>query len=176
MERGLEVVDGARDTLRGLIWRQLNAGDRVWLTGHSKGGAVATTAASRVLLGDSVVDADLPDSNVRRPEAQMVPLAGGPLSKLSVFTFNAPMAFAAPLAELYDARLAEAGGEHVRFEHRADRVRKLPPDDRMRHVGHRELEGDGVAQDTGVWLGAAIAIGGVLAALVSAGAKIANSH
>lgn len=47
--------DGPKDSLRSLIWRQLNAGNRVWLTGHSKGGAVATTAASRLLLGDSSV-------------------------------------------------------------------------------------------------------------------------
>jgi len=47
--------DGPKDNLRGLIWRQLNAGNRVWLAGHSKGGAVATTAASRLLLGDSSV-------------------------------------------------------------------------------------------------------------------------
>ncbi|CAM9926036.1 unnamed protein product [Ectocarpus sp. 12 AP-2014] len=197
--------DGPKDNLRGLIWRQLNAGNRVWLTGHSKGGAVATTAASRLLLGDSSVGGkeEAADPAVRRPEPDMLSLRGSPLSRLSVFTYNAPMAFSIPLADLYDARMAEigrreggtarrlhlrgGGGEeqeehqeehqqHVRFEHRADRVRKLPPSSDMRHVGERRLEGSGLIEDTGVLLGGAIAVGGVLAAMFAAAAKVVNSH
>ncbi|CAN0524640.1 unnamed protein product, partial [Scytosiphon promiscuus] len=42
-----------------MIWRQLNAGGSVWLTGHSKGGAVATTASSRLLFGDSAFKSKL---------------------------------------------------------------------------------------------------------------------
>lgn len=171
-----EEVDGTADTLRGLIWRQLNAGNRVWLTGHSKGGAVATTAASRLLLGDCVVDSELPDPAVRRPEGRMVSVVGSPLSRLSVFTFNAPMSFARPLAALYDAILARVRGEHVRFEHRADRVRKLPPGGEMVHVGERQLEGEGVLEDPGVLAGGAVAIGGMAIALILAAFKITKSH
>ena len=169
-------MDGCTDTLREMLWRQLNAGNRVWLTGHSKGGAVATTAAARLLLGDSTRDADLSDPATRRPEESMVAVAGGPLSKLSVFTFNAPKAFTISLAELYEARLEEVKGEHMRFEHKADRIRQLPPDARMVHVGQRQLEGGGVAEDPGVLAGSAVAIGGVLAAMFAAALKISQSH
>lgn len=152
---------------------------------------------------------EMADPAVRRPEPEMLTVRGGPLSRLSVFTFNAPMAFSVPLADLYDARMAEVGGrestvvsgvgkignlrgggrggeedeegeeeehQHVRFEHRADRVRKLPPLTDMRHVGVRRLEGSGVVEDTGVLMGTAIAIGGVVAAMIAAAAKIVNSH
>lgn len=164
------------DTLRGVIWRQLNAGNRVWLAGHSKGGAVATSAAARLLLGDSVVDSHLPDPAVRRPEGRMVTVAGGSLSRLSVFTFNAPMAFAGPLAAAYDARLAEVGAEHVRFENKADRVRKLPAGQGLMHVGKTKLQGPGLLEDTGVMVGAALAIAGGIAALLSASRAIVNNH
>lgn len=159
-----------------MIWKQLNAGSKVWLTGHSKGGAVATAAASRLLLGDAVDDAALPNPALRRPEDRQLTIRYGPLSKLSVFTFNAPMAFSVTLAEAYDTRLAEVGAEHVRVEHRADRVRKLPPLTEMRHVGVRQLIGEGVMEDKGVMVGAAIAVGGVAAALVAMATKVANSH
>lgn len=99
------------------------------------------------------------------------------LSRLSVYTFNAPMAFTTPLAEAYEARMAEVGGgEHVRFEHKADRVRKLPAGDGLVHVGSRQLQGDGILEDRGVLLGGVIAVAGVVAALLSAGSKIVNSH
>ncbi|CAM9357474.1 unnamed protein product [Scytosiphon promiscuus] len=201
------MPNGPRDSLRSLIWRQLNGGNRVWLTGHSKGGAVATTAASRLLLGDSSVGGkeERADPAVRRPDPDALNHAGGPLSRLSVFTHNAPMAFSAPLAELYDARWAEVGGgrgagegfrraarhlrggggeeeeqeqerQHMRFEHRSDRVRKLPPSMDMKHVGDRELEGTGLVEDGGVIAGSAIAVVGVVAAMLAAAAKVVNSH
>lgn len=147
------------------------------------------------------------DPAVRRPEPDTISLRGGPLSRLSVFTYNAPMAFSGPLAELYDKKMAEVGGreaaggtlvgffhlrgggqheeeeaeeqqhhQHVRFEHRADRVRKLPPAMAMRHVGERKLEGSGLIEDTGVLMGTAIAFGGVVAAIVAAATKVVNSH
>lgn len=159
---------------------------------------------------------EMADPAVRRPEPDALNLPGGVLSRLSIFTHNAPMAFSAPLAELYDARLAElrrgrgargngrraaqhlrgGGGEgdagrdgiddeeevedegplHVRFEHRADRVRKLPPSMDMRHVGDRELEGTGLVEDAGVLVGGAIAVGGIIAALFAAATKVVNSH
>lgn len=72
------------------------------------------------------------------------------------------------------------GGEeehqHVRFEHRSDRVRKLPPSMGMRHVGERVLEGSGLIEDAGVLTGALIAVGGVVAAMIAAAAKVVNSH
>lgn len=120
----------------------------MWLTGHSKGGAVATTAASRLLLGDSVVDSDLLDPAVRRhdpfiqqSDGRVAFDTGGSLKRLSVITFNAPMAFAKPLAESYDLVLAHVRGEHVRFEQKSDIIRKLPPGSDMAHVGEMQLEG-----------------------------------
>lgn len=154
----------------------MNAGNRVWLAGHSKGGAVATTAASRLLLGDAVDDGSLANPAVRRPEDSLLTVRCGPLWRLSVFTFNAPKAFSVPLADAYDKRLAEVGAEHVRVEHRADRVRKLPPLAEMRHVGVSELVGEGVLQDARVMASVAIAAGGVAAALVAIAAKVAKSH
>lgn len=138
----------------------------MWLTGHSKGGAVATTAASRLLLGDSVHDAFPP----LREQKRVL------MSRLSVFTYNAPMAFTIPLARLYDARLDEAGGEHMRFEQKADRVRKLPPGMEMSHVGDRKLEGQGVTEDTSVLIGGAITVVGVVAMMLAAAAKVVTSH
>lgn len=151
---------------------------------------------------------EMADPAVRRPPPELLSLRGGPLSRLSVLTFNAPMAFSAPLADLYDAKLAEVGGrgaadgaggggvshlrgggggegqqgeeeeehQHVRFEHRSDRVRKLPPSMDMRHVGERVLEGSGLIEDAGVLTGAVIAVGGVVAAMIAAAAKVVNSH
>lgn len=152
---------------------------------------------------------EMADPAVRRPDPELLFVHGGPLSRLSVVTFNAPMAFSRPLAELYDAKLAEVGGrgvagaggdggvfhlrgggggeekkqgekgeahQHVRFEHRSDRVRKLPPSMDMRHVGERILEGSGLIEDAGVLTGAAIAVGGVVAAMIAAVAKVVNSH
>lgn len=164
------------DTLRGRIWRQLNAGARVWLTGHSKGGAIATTAAARLLLGDAVGDRECPDPATRRPDETLVRGAGTCLSRLSVFTFNAPLAFSVPLAKAYEEQLAAAGAEHVRFEHRSDRVRMLPAGDGLVHVGREELRGEDLDQDKGVMLGSAIAVAGVVTALLSAGKAIVNNH
>lgn len=53
-ERQGSLQSGSQDDVRDLIWRQLNRRKKVLLTGHSKGGAVATTAASRLVLGDGV--------------------------------------------------------------------------------------------------------------------------
>lgn len=151
---------------------------------------------------------EMADPAVRRPPPELLSVRGGPLSRLSVLTYNAPMAFSAPLADLYDEKLAEVAGrgeagaggggffhlrggggegegqqgeeeeeqQHVRFEHRSDRVRKLPPSMGMRHVGERVLEGSGLIEDAGVLTGAVIAIGGVVAALIAAAAKVVNSH
>lgn len=159
-----------------MIWRQLNAGRRVWLAGHSKGGAIATLAAARLLLGDSVVDADLTDPSCRRPDDDALSAPGKWLSRLSVITFNAPMGLSITMAAAYERRLAETGAEHVRFEHKSDRIRKLPNDGSFVHVGRRELQGQGLLQDPGVVIGGIIAIAGGLAALVSAGKAIVNNH
>ncbi len=164
------------------------------------------------------------DPAVRRPGPEVLTVRGGPLSRLSVFTFNAPMALSAPLADLYDAKMAEvrareseedSGGgligklrgkirklrgrggqeeeeeeeeedegedhQHVRFEHKADQVRKLPPTTSMRHVGARKWEGSRVVEDNkGVYMGAAIVTAGVVVgagvATFAAGKKIVRAH
>lgn len=131
----------SRDTLRDMIWRQLNAGGSVWLTGHSKGGAVATTASSRLLFGDSVNDANLPDEAVRRPNDNMLTVRSGSLSRLSVTTFNAPKAFKSEPAAMYDIASAKVGSKHVRVEHQADLVRNFPLFGGTKHVGDAHREG-----------------------------------
>lgn len=78
----------------------------------------AANAASRLLLGDSVDDASnsATDPAVKRPGEEVIMLSEGksPLAKLSVLTFNAPMAFTKPLADLYTARMALAEAETLR--------------------------------------------------------------
>lgn len=172
-----DVQDGSTvDTVRGRIWRQLNAGKRVLLTGHSKGGAVATTAAARLLLGDSIDDRALMDPATGRPHDCSDLTDKSSLSRLSIFTFNAPLAFSAPLAQVYEEHLAKSGAEHVRVEHRSDRVRILPAGEGLVHVGHLELRGQELTQDRGVVVGSAVAVAGIITALVSAGKAMVNSH
>ena len=77
----------------------------------------AANAASRLLLGDSVDDAlSTADLAVKRPGEEVIMLGEGksPLSKLSVLTFNAPMPFTSPLADLYTARMRLVEAEHLR--------------------------------------------------------------
>ncbi|CAM9793117.1 unnamed protein product [Scytosiphon promiscuus] len=181
------VSDGPKDTMREMIWRQLNQGKRVWLTGHSKGGAIATTASSRLLLGDAVDDADTgtaaADPTARRPGEEVITAGDGrsPLSKLSVITFNAPKAFTKALAELYVARMALVQGEHLRFTHKGDAMRSAPLIPGMSHVGQKIKYGDKLVNGKGVLLtGAALALGGPVAAVVGAGAyfgkKMEDNH
>ena len=77
----------------------------------------AVDAASRLLLGDSVDDASsAADPAVKRPGEEVIMLGDGksPLSKLSVLTFNAPMAFTKPLSDIYIARMALVEAETLR--------------------------------------------------------------
>ncbi|CAN0098171.1 unnamed protein product [Sphacelaria rigidula] len=188
-----EKVQGCADSLRSMIWRQLNAGNRVWLTGHSKGGAVATTAAARLLLGDSVVDRDLADPATRRPEGAAAYETGCALSRLSIYTFNAPMALSEELAQAYEARVADItvanstelvdgtslmsrGIEHIRFEHKSDEVRRLPAGVGLVHVGSTRYQGESIFEDKGVIAGGVIAVAGVAAALIAACSKVVDSH
>ena len=97
----------------------------MWLAGHSKGGAVATTAASRLVLGDSAQDDSLP-ARVRRPRDSSRELSSA-LKRLSIFTFNAPKALNGPLAEEYEAKTKDHGILHLRFETQGDIVVNLPP-------------------------------------------------
>lgn len=110
-----------------MIWRQLEEGGRVWLTGHSRGGAVATTAASRLVLGDSACDTRQRDTSWELSSA---------LKRLSVFTFNAPKALNGPLAKEYNMKLNDIGTLHLRFETPGDIVVGLPPSMCLsQHVG-----------------------------------------
>ena len=77
----------------------------------------AVNAASRLLLGDSVDDASsTADTAAKRPGEDVITLGEGksPLSKLSVLTFNAPMAFTKPLSDIYIARMALVEAETLR--------------------------------------------------------------
>ena len=78
----------------------------------------AVNAASRLLLGDAADDASsTADLAVKRPGEEVIVLKDGesPLSRLSVLTFNAPMAFTRPLSDVYTERMALVGGETLRY-------------------------------------------------------------
>lgn len=112
-----------------VIWEHLATVDdgKVWITGHSKGGAIATTAAARVV----VRKADSP---------QLSPEQLRQLGSLSVLSFNAPKALSAPLAEEYDGLIQQLGINHRRIFNKADSVRKLPLQAILRHVGTPEAD------------------------------------
>lgn len=103
-------------TMKDSIICHLRRGKRVWLTGHSKGGAIATTAAARLICGQT----------------------SGMFEKqpchLSIVTFNSPKAFKGQFAEVYEDALRRFRLEHLRVEHKADVVRHLPLKG-LRHVG-----------------------------------------
>lgn len=125
------------------------------------------------------------DPAVRRPGPDALNIA---LSHLSVFTHNAPKAFSKPLAELYKNQWAEVtrgggegarGGEgpqHVRFEHRMDLVRRLPPLMGMKHVGVVEKEGESLVEDEAVVAGITVAAAGVAAIGIGAFVRALRHH
>eukprot|EP00752_Nemacystus_decipiens_P011644 g10337.t2 len=157
------------NTLRRIIWRHLNKGGRVWLVGHSKGGAVATTAATRLILGDSAQDDALP-TRVRRP-ADPSPELSNALKRLSIFTFNAPKALNAPLAEEYDKKAKDNGIIHLRFETQGDTVVNLPPPWlRLKHVGVAMPKARDVVRTTG---NRKVRVAKIVAGLVVAGGTLA---
>lgn len=118
---------GFTSTMRGMVVSALRSGRQVWLTGHSMGGAVATTAAALLLCGR---------------ESQCLES----LSELSVMTLNAPKALRKPDAERFGAAMEECGVQYRRMEHRADRVRFGPPGG-YEHVGDEDLRGKGVMEN-----------------------------
>lgn len=105
-------------TMKESIVHHLNGGKPVWLTGHTKGGAVATTAAARLVCGEDAVD---------------IFWEGSP--RLSVVTFNSPKALELPFAEAYDETFEQFGLGHLRVEHADDVVHKVPAG--LRHVGRQ---------------------------------------
>ncbi|CAM9919599.1 unnamed protein product [Ectocarpus sp. 4 AP-2014] len=177
------VAGGTDDTVRGIIWRQLNSGGQVWLTGHSKGGAIATTASSRLVFGDSVDDAVLADPTVRRPPSEIVDATDGssPLSKVSVLTFSAPKAFTRPVAEAYTAKMVAVQAEHMRFTNKADALRDMPPLPIMIHVGQQQEYGEQLVNGKRVLLsGVALLVGGPVIGVVGVatyfGQKLNRAH
>lgn len=121
-----------------MIWRQLSEGKKVWLTGHSKGGGVATVAASRLLLGDSIDNRVLRDllGSTRAGHTE------GLSPRLSVLSFNSPMTLNKSLAAEYTTRLAEVNGEHLRFENKGDVIRSMPKVLFFKHVGESHEYGE----------------------------------
>lgn len=104
------------------LWRQLASKGKLWITGHSKGGALATTAAAR-LLHQAPPPPHCPEANLRH---------------LSVLSFNAPMALCDTLADDYIAKSERLRVNHRRLFNTADVIRKTPPFGRLRHVGKPE--------------------------------------
>lgn len=100
------------------ILNHLNESKPVWLTGHSKGGAVATTAAARLVCGEEAVDTFSAGSR-----------------RLSVVTFNSPEALEPPSAEAYEEAFKRFGLHHLRIEHADDVERKVPAG--LWHVGRQ---------------------------------------
>lgn len=146
-ERGVSMRDR-------IVWA-LSTGQQVWLTGHSMGGAIATTAAALLLCGR--------ESRHREN-----------LSALSVTTFNAPRALRPAHAERYDNARQDYGVRHHRIEHRADPVPSMPPG--YEQVGDSTRRGRGVAKNRAVQVAVGVCVvAGVVAGIFAAKAS-AEGH
>ncbi|CAN0019006.1 unnamed protein product [Ectocarpus fasciculatus] len=132
-------------TMRQILWKQFNENNGVWISGHSKGGALATTCAARLVLG-----------RVRDDSRDK-------LRQLSVLTFNAPKALCERLATDYERSIRRLGVTHRRLFNEADRVRDAPPFAELRHVGCEEPHGNNVEilRDLHPWERVAWGVAGV---------------
>lgn len=135
--------------MRQILWQQLDEDNRVWITGHSKGGAIATTCAARLVMRPTLND------------------RGNQLHQLSVLTFNAPKALRDPLATEYNLKISHLGVTHRCLYNEADFVRTLPPFAGLRHVGSEESHGEGIpilrSLHTREWVAVGLAGVGVVA-------------
>lgn len=114
---------GPPQTMKDVIYGRLSQGKKVWLTGHSKGGAVATTAAAHLLCGQS-----------------SDPLLEAQLANLSIITFSSPLVFKAWFADVYNKARHRFGVAHLRFQHQDDLVPYLPFGGAFAHVGTEIVE------------------------------------
>lgn len=96
---------------------------KVWLTGHSKGGAVATTAAAHLLC----------------PQSSDSLLEATQLTRLSIVTFSSPLVFKAGFADVYDKVRNGFGLTHLRIHHQDDIVPRLPLGGAFAHVGTEKM-------------------------------------
>lgn len=110
-----------REPVQVIVRDWLAKGKRVWITGHSKGGALATAAAYRLVCGDSP----------RRFNRDN-------LRHLSVLTYNAPKAVRITAAERYNSEIRSLGVTHRTMYNPEDSVRNLPPFASLCHVGTDE--------------------------------------
>lgn len=133
--------------MKDVLWNHLEEGKEVWVTGHSKGGALATTAAARLVLG----------TEDRKCHAR------DKLRYLSVLTFNAPKALRKPLAGKYQSEIDRLSIKHLRLFNKGDIIRRLPPLPELYHVGKEKQ----FARKRNSILWTAIAIGGVIGTLGS---------
>lgn len=145
-----EASDTCGDSMERTTLNWLGAGKDVWITGHSKGGAVATAAAFHLVMG-AMRGGDCP----RRRQ----------LRRLSVVTFNAPMAVREEAGRRYDDAREELGVTHRRMHNATDFVRHSPPFVSLCHVGDEEEYGR--KSDLSYLWGVALMFAGVGLSLVA---------
>lgn len=109
--------------MKDAIIARVSQGKRVWLTGHSKGGAMATTAAAHLICG------------------QISDTLAENLAGLSVVTFSSALVFKTRFANVYDDALSKFKIQHIRIQHKGDIVPRVPCFKGLSHVGMEEEVG-----------------------------------
>lgn len=115
-------------SLEDSIGHALRGGRQLWLTGHSRGGAIAQISSALLVCGEE-----------SRQSTHL-------LRRLSVVTFNAPMALVANDVLRYEEARRLYGVEHRRIEHRGDMIRLLPAGLGLKHGGDQEVHGETLAE------------------------------
>lgn len=111
--------DAQGQTMKAMIHEYLGNGKGVWLVGHSKGGAIAATAAARLMCCNHTQNLHL----------------------LTVVTFNAPPAVGKEWVDECSALVTESKVLYRRFEERGDLVRKTDLVLGCGHIGVPEYFG-----------------------------------
>lgn len=123
------IQAGSSFTLSESIFRHLRQGKRVWLTGHSKGGAVATTAAANLICG------------------RIDPTDSANLAGISVVTFNSPLVFKTRFAGVYEEACRRFRIDHMRVQNENDIVPNLPRWQGLAHVGRKVARGETLSHE-----------------------------
>lgn len=112
-----DLAEPRNTTMKDVIVGYLRRGKRVWLTGHSKGGSVATTAAAHLICGETseTIAAHLPG--------------------LSIVTFSSALVFKKRFADVYNDSLTRFQIDQISFRKKGDIVPNLPCWKGLSHVG-----------------------------------------